>query len=78
MPCCFKKDQLNATNKEKKNYYLKCIGEQSNLNTNKEQSTHLTLGDKVYILQETNKVQYGRFIYLPKYLDIFFNKSLLQ
>ena len=56
----------------KKNYYLKCIGEQPN--TAKEIKTELILGDKVYILQETNKVQDGRFIYLPKYLDIFFNQ----
>jgi len=74
MPCCFKKDQLVANNKEKKNYYLKCIDVNSNNQTNKELSTHLTLGDKVYILQETNKVQDSRFIYLPKYLDIFFNQ----
>jgi len=74
MPCCFKKDQLTATNKEKKNYYLKCVGEQSNIQNNKEVTTYLTLGEKVYILQETNKVQDGRFIYLPKYLNIFFNQ----
>lgn len=74
MPCCFKKDQLTATNKEKKNYYLKCVGEKSNIQSSKEVSTHISLGDKVYILQETNKVQDGRFIYLPKYLDIFFNQ----
>ena len=36
--------------------------------------TSTTIGDKLYILQDTNKVQEGRFIYLPKYLDIFFNK----
>ncbi len=73
MPCCFKKDQLNANNKAKKNYYLKCIGEKSNVAT-KDVSSQMVLGDKVYILQETNKVQDGRFIYLPKYLDIFFNQ----
>ena len=32
------------------------------------------MGDKIYILQDTNKIQEGRFIYLPKYLDYFFNK----
>ena len=73
MPCCFKKDQLTAANKAKKNYYLKCVGEQSNIAT-KELTSQIVLGDKVYILQETNKVQDGRFIYLPKYLDIFFNQ----
>ena len=72
MPCCFKKDQLYAHNKVKKNYYLKCIGEQSQ-QVNQQESNN-NLGDKIYILQETNKIQDGRFIYLPKYLDIFFNK----
>ena len=72
MPCCFKKDQLTADNKVKKNYFLKCIGEKSTEPV--EQGNSLSLGDKVYILQETNKVQDGRFIYLPKYLDIFFNQ----
>jgi len=73
MPCCFKKDHLYSNNKEKKNYYLKCMGEKSNVSA-KESTTQLSLGDKVYILQETNKVQDGRFIYLPKYLNIFFNQ----
>uniref|UniRef100_A0A6C0EDD6 Early transcription factor VETF large subunit n=1 Tax=viral metagenome TaxID=1070528 RepID=A0A6C0EDD6_9ZZZZ len=73
MPCCFKKDQLESVNKEKKNYYLKCIGDQQKNNAI-EFIKSSTLGDKVYILQDTNKIQEGRFIYLPKYLDIFFNK----
>jgi hypothetical protein len=72
MPCCFKKDQSTANNKAKKNYYLKCVGEKLLDNANK--TDNINLGDKVYILQETNKVQNNRFIYLPKYLDILFNK----
>jgi hypothetical protein len=72
MPCCFKKDQLFSANKQKKNYYLRCIGEQ---NTTKSiDNIQSNIGDKLYILQETNKVQDNRFIYLPKYLDILFNK----
>jgi hypothetical protein len=73
MPCCFKKDQLIAANKEKKNYFLKCLGEQTK-DEKVEKSSAANLGDKLYILQDTNKIQEGRFIYLPKYLDIFFNK----
>ena len=71
MPCCFKKDHLTSSNKIKKNYYLKCIGEQSK---DVEKSLKQNFGDKLYILQDTNKIQDGRFILLPKYLDIFFNK----
>jgi len=72
MPCCFKKDQLLSANKVKKNYYLKCMGEKSKEIVSKNITQNL--GDKLYILQDTNKIQEGRFIYLPKYLDIFFNK----
>ena len=73
MPCCFKKDQLNSDNKFKMSYYKKCIGEKvSIIDDNKIESS--SIGDKIYILQETNKIQDGRFIYLPKYLDIFFNQ----
>ena len=52
--------------------FLKCLGQEHNKEENINKSNDL--GDKVYILQETNKIQEGRFIYLPKYLDIFFNK----
>jgi hypothetical protein len=71
-PCCFKKDQLTSGNKFKMNYYKKCIGEKSQ--AVEEKSSGSSLGDKIYILQETNKIQDGRFIYLPKWLDIFFNQ----
>ena len=73
MPCCYKKDHSTSTNKSKKNYFLKCTGESIKDDTQKNTLVQ-TLNDKLYILQETNKVQEGRFIILPKYLDIFFNK----
>ena len=72
MPCCFKKDQLTSGNKFKMTYYKKCIGEKATQVEEKANSSNTA--DKIYILQETNKVQDGRFIYLPKYLDIFFNQ----
>jgi hypothetical protein len=67
-PCCFKKDPLNSKNKEKKEFYLKSIGQLSNENVDNK-----IIGDKLYILQDTNKIQEGRFGFLPKYLDIFLN-----
>lgn len=73
MPCCFKKDPLISGNKEKKNYFLQCLGEKTK-ESKEEKKSGSSLGDKIYILQDTNKLQEGRFIYLPKYLDIFFNK----
>lgn len=72
-PCCFKKDQMLSDNKKKKNYFLKCIGNQD-ADDKVEKIDNSDLGDKIYILQDTNKIQEGRFIYLPKYLDYFFNK----
>ena len=69
MPCCFKKDQLKTTNKKKKEYFLKCTGKGTSTTISVSQSSI----DKFYILQENNKMQEGRFGYLPKYLDIFMN-----
>lgn len=71
MPCCFKKDHLTGDNKFKMNYYKKCIGERTQ---DIQQVKTDEPVDKLYILQETNKVQSGRYIYLPKYLDLFFNQ----
>ena len=73
MPCCFKKNQMDTVNKEKKNYYLKCLGEGNIQNDTENEIISKTI-DKLYILRETNKIQDGRYIYLSKYLDIFFNK----
>jgi len=73
MPCCFKKDHSVGANKEKRNYFLKCVGEKTK-EEKLDKNISSNLGDKLYILQDTNKIQEGRFILLPKYLDIFFNK----
>ena len=73
MPCCFKNDSFNTKNVKKRDINEKCVkgglmetvGENYNIKS-----------DKIYILQETNKIQEGRFSFLPEYLDIFFNKLL--
>lgn len=72
MPCCFKKDPLTSKNKEKRDYFKKCMMAKS---SNKSDETKV-IGDKLYILQDTNKIQVGRFGFLPKYLDYFFNFQL--
>lgn len=74
MPCCFKKDQMVSSNKVKKNYYLKCTGEKS-FDEKVEKAATSNMGDKIYILQETNKIQEGRFIFLKDYLNKFFNST---
>lgn len=75
MPCCFKKDPTISKNREKREFHLKCLG-QIKKNDDDTKSTQKIAGDKLYILQDTNKIQEGRFGFLPKYLDFFFNLSL--
>jgi len=72
MPCCFKKDPMLSKNKEKRNFFMSCIGQKKEI----EKTTPKILGDKLYILQDTNKIQDGRFGFLPKHLDFFFNSSI--
>jgi hypothetical protein len=70
MPCCFKKDPLDSTNKSKKDYYLKCMNKIDVIEDVKKNIKT----DKIYILQDTNKIQEGRFSFLPDILDKFLNK----
>tara|TARA_B100000886_G_scaffold166672_1_gene113889 strand:- start:1046 stop:6577 length:5532 start_codon:yes stop_codon:yes gene_type:complete len=72
-PCCFKKDPLESNNKDKKNYYLRCMGRIKDDNVKKINKIDL---DKIYILQDTNKIQSGRFGFLPASLDFFLNVNL--
>ena len=71
MPCCFKKDPAISVNKEKREYHMQCLGKVSN-----EVQAKKLVGDKLYILQDTNKIQDNRFGYLPEYLDVFLNTML--
>ena len=71
MPCCFKKDHLYSDNKKKK-IILNVL--EINLNNKVEEIKKKELGDKVYILQDTNKIQEGRFINLAAPLDRMLNK----
>ncbi len=72
MPCCFKKDPVISKNKEKRDYFMTCIGKK----IAEPKKVTKIVGDKLYILQDTNKIQEGRFGFLPKYLDFFFNQAL--
>jgi hypothetical protein len=69
-PCCFIKDQFYSKNPEKRNIYLQGIG------IGQAIQAPMTMGSQLYILQDSNKIQEGRFAFLPKDLDIFFNISL--
>ncbi|AYV85120.1 MAG: hypothetical protein Satyrvirus4_17 [Satyrvirus sp.] len=72
MPCCFIKDHLYSKNKEKRNFFLKSIG----IIEEEKEEVNKIAGDQLYILQDSNKIQEGRFAFLPKYLDIFMNYML--
>jgi hypothetical protein len=72
MPCCFKKDPMISKNKQKREYFMKCIGKIDKV----EKKEQKIIGDRLYILQDTNKIQEGRFGFLPKYLDFYLNRSL--
>jgi hypothetical protein len=70
MPCCYKKDPVESKNNDKRNYNLKCMGKIKNV----EYSKKTIQTDKIYVLQDTNKIQEGRFGMLPDILDYFLNK----
>jgi hypothetical protein len=70
MPCCFKKNRIISKKKETIDFYKRCMGE-----TTEEEKTkpQLAMGDILYILQDTNKIQENRISYLPKFIDFFTN-----
>jgi len=83
MPCCYKIDPVTSKNKEKRDFHMKCLGhkiennaeKKSEKNENKKLLDKIN-GEKLYILQDTNKIQEGRFGTLPLYLDFYFNSML--
>lgn len=75
MPCCFKKDPMSSKNKEKREFFQNCLN-QTGTESVSEKVITKSIGDRLYILQDTNKIQEGRFGFLPKYLDFYFNGML--
>ena len=71
MPCCYRKNPELSNNKIKKAFYESCLGNDK-IEIKKEDAPQ-TVGSKLYILQDTNKIQDNRFGYLPTYLDRYFN-----
>lgn len=70
MPCCFKKNPFISKKKEKQDFYKRCLGEKNILD---DKIITGIIGDILYILQDTNKIQDGRIGYLPKFLDLITN-----
>ncbi|ATZ80744.1 early transcription factor large subunit [Bodo saltans virus] len=70
MPCGFKKDQMNTTSKKKREFIENCLNPKIEANKKLGEGDS---GDKLYILQDTNKLHDGRLGFLPRYLDIYFN-----
>jgi len=73
MPCCFKKDISDTKNNGKLEFYKKCLEQKE---PSASENIQKSIGDRLYILQDTNKIQEGRFGFLPKYLDLYFNHLL--
>lgn len=72
MPCCFKKDAFASKNKSKREFFLDAIGKIEKV---EKKEGPRVVGDQLYILQDTNKIQEGRLGNLPKYLNMFMNIS---
>lgn len=70
MPCCFKKDPMTSQNSNKIEFYKKCLIHE---NVEIAKKGNEIVGEKLYILQDTNKIQEKRYGFLPKYLDLYFN-----
>ena len=73
MPCCFKKNRMISKKKDTVDFYKRCMGEKQLEDTNKSSGTGIGMGDILYILQDTNKIQENRISYLPKFIDYFIN-----
>ena len=72
VPCCYKKDPGASKNKYRRNFHLQCMGKDVSDNEYDKDD----IGDKLYILQDTNKMLPGRYGYPSKYLDYYFNSVL--
>lgn len=73
MPCCFKKNRMISKKKDTVDFYKRCIGEKSIEEVSKPL---LAVGDILYILQDTNKMQENRISDLPKFIEYFMNTQL--
>lgn len=75
MPCCYKKDFYTSKNATKRNFFMKCIGKADSIPQKEDKGSYTgkVVGDQLYILQDTNKIQEGRLGRLPRYLDYYFN-----
>jgi len=70
MPCCFKKNRMISKKKETLDFYKRCMGEAEKEEVSKPV---LAVGDILYILQDTNKIQENRLSDLPKFIELFMN-----
>lgn len=70
MPCCYITDHSIATDPKKRKRFLECT-QQKTLELEKKTDLYV-----YYILQDTNKIDEGRYGYLPNELNIFMNDML--
>lgn len=73
LPCCFKKDGSTSKNKERQEQFMECTGKKINKIDDEDGKM---IGDILYILKDTIKIQEGRFGLLTDQLDLFLNEGL--
>jgi len=77
MPCCFKKDPFDSKNTSKKNFNNNCLENKADKSIVTIDSQQIrSVADKLYVLQDTNKIQDGRIGFMSKYMDFYFNTML--
>jgi len=77
MPCCFKKNPLISANKIKQNYNRKCIENDQNKNIIIEKNLKdKYILDKLYIINDINKIHEDKYFSLPKPINILLNEYI--
>jgi hypothetical protein len=71
MPCCYKKNKMISKKKETIDFYKRCMKETPNKKD--EMQKNIIIGEILYILEGTNKIQENRIGYLPSFIDWFTN-----
>lgn len=68
MPCCFKTDHMYSQSSKIRNRYFLCTGTKLDKEDKRGENIY-------YILQNTNKMDTGRFGFLSEKLDVWFNRN---
>ena len=74
MPCCFKKNQLDTDNLQKKNFNQNCFNNNNEDNKNViNEIVGSNIKEKLYLINDIHKIHDNKYYMLPKSLDQIFN-----